>query len=173
MGDFVKGKAFDSFHPEIVRGIKLHRLIDKFTDNHSVVMQSKNRISSKRKRFAGVLIDIFYDHFLAKNWTRFSNTDFCNHIHDWYQKLNSVIDYEIPENMKKVAKKMHKEDWLSSYKTVDGIDNVLNRISLRVRFKNNLNGSVEELLANYHNLEKDFYEFFPQLRQYVDNLNHA
>ena len=170
MGDFVKGKSYNSFHPEIVKGIKLHRLIDKYTDSHLIVRQSKNRISNERRRFSGVLIDIFYDHFLAKNWTKFSDTDFFNHVHDWYKKLNSDIDCEIPENMKRITKIMHEEDWLSSYKTVGGIGSVLNRISLRVRFQNNLTGGEEELLANYQYLEDDFYEFFPQLKHYVNNM---
>ncbi len=79
LGDFVKGSAVNLYPQEIIKGIYLHRKVDSYTDSHAIVRSSKSLVCSQRRRFAGVLIDVFYDHFLAKNWREYSEVPvrFC------------------------------------------------------------------------------------------------
>ncbi|WP_455204025.1 acyl carrier protein phosphodiesterase [Kaarinaea lacus] len=170
LGDFVKGSAHKNFHDDIVTGIHIHRFIDKYTDNHPIVKLSKCRINSYRRRFAGILIDIFYDHFLAKNWHRYSTKDFNFQINDWYTKLPKEFDSNTPDLLKYVLEKMRYENWLKSYADVDGIASAVNRLSKRIRFKNNLCGGAQELVKNYDALENDFFQFFPLLVESVNNI---
>ena len=168
MGDFVKGDVTNLYNTEIVNGILQHRLIDKYTDTHPIVKISKNRIS--RKRFSGILIDIFYDHFLAIHWQEYSAENLNNVVNCWYEKLKMPTTIDIPKNLQFTIEKMSEYNLLQSYSTLDGIDCSVNRVSEKIRFKNNLNGGVEELINNYDALEKDFSIFFPQLIQYVNNI---
>ena len=167
MGDFVKGSTISFTESEIVDGIELHRKIDKYTDSHSIVRQSKNRISSERKRYAGIMTDVFYDHFLAKNWNRYSNNNFERQVEAWYVKLNTETNLILPDRMRKVLKLMRDEDWLSTYKSTAGISNTIDRIARRIRFENGLEGGGEELVDNYDLLENDFNLFFPNLKHFV------
>jgi acyl carrier protein phosphodiesterase len=163
MGDFVKGDITNKYNIEIREGIRTHRMIDKYTDSHETVLLSKKRISSDMRRFSGIMIDVFYDHFLAIHWNEFSNDSLENFINNCYEKLSIAVETPIPENLSVVINKMVSENMLLSYKTVEGIEIAINRISNRIKYKNNLYGGIEELINNYHNLEKDFLEFFPQL----------
>ncbi len=170
LGDFVKGSSHGYLDQEILDGIKLHRAIDKFTDSHPVVIQSKNRISKERKRFSGIMIDVFYDHFLAMHWDNFSSTDFNTQTKEWYKKLNAETDIKLPERMKTTVHMMRNKDLFSMYKTFDGISIAINGISRRIRFDNELAGGGKELEKNYSSLENDFHQFFPQLVQYVKTI---
>lgn len=169
MGDFVKGPSHSYTDHEIVTGIELHRRIDKFTDHHEVVKKSKNRISTERRRYAGIMVDVFYDHFLAKHWEHYSDHDFKRQIEFWYLKLGADSKVELPGRMQHALKKMTEEDWLSTYRTREGIADTIDRISRRIRFKNNLAGGGSELVENYRDLEQDFHDFFPQLICYVES----
>ena len=171
LGDFVKGSSHGYLDQEIVDGIKLHRAIDKFTDSHPVVIQSKNRISKERKRFSGIMIDVFYDHFLAMHWNIFSSAGFNIQTQEWYKKLNSESDIELPERMQVTIRKMQENDLFSMYKTFDGISIAINGISRRIRFENLLAGGGEELADNYSELENDFHIFFPELIRFVQSIN--
>ena len=172
MGDFVKGKSSQYTDKEILEGIALHRAIDKFTDSHPVVRESKNRLSDKRKRFSGIMIDVFYDHFLAVNWESYSSSSFEKQTNDWYEKLNAKTDIELPERMKNTIHMMRKNDLFSMYKSFDGISMAINGISRRIRFDNELAGGGKELEKNYSSLENDFHQFFPQLKQYVETIQY-
>ena len=169
MGDFVKGRAISYSDRKSVDGIKLHRKIDKYTDSHPIVRQSKNRIQSERKRYAGIMIDVFYDHFLAKNWSRYSNDNFEQQVQNWYVKLNSETHIILPDRMRLTLKLMRDEDWLSTYKSTEGISNTIDRIAGRIRFENRLKGGGEELVDQYDALENDFNLFFRHLKHFVES----
>ncbi len=172
MGDFVKGDVTGLYNTEIIDGILQHRLIDKYTDTHHIVKISKNRISKQRKRFSGILIiDIFYDHFLSVHWQKYSNENYNDTINYWYKNLNMPTAIDIPKNLQLAIQNMTQHNLLESYLTLDGIEQSVNRVSNRIRFKNNMNGGIEELTNNYKYLEKDFLIFFPQLIQYVREIN--
>lgn len=170
LGDFVKGAVGDGYSEEVRRGIELHRKVDRYTDSHSVVRASISRISPHRRRFAGVMVDIFYDHLLAKNWLTYSTTPLAQFSQHIYQILHANHDL-LPARLQQMLPYIIGEDWLTSYREMQSIDRALNRIANRIRKRfgrdNSLLNSIEELEANYQQLESDFHTFFPDLIAYV------
>ncbi len=167
LGDFVRGTIrVDDWPAEIARGIQLHRRIDSFTDSHPLVLQSKQRISPERRRVAGIIVDVCYDHFLARHWERFSDIplrSFTSRVYQALQKHEALL----PERLRRMAPRMAAEDWLHSYRDAETAAFVLERIALRLRAPNALAGSGAELMANYEQLEADFLRFFPSAIDYA------
>lgn len=171
LGDFVKGTAVNLYSEEIIKGIDLHRKVDSYTDSHAIVRSSKSLVCSHRRRFAGVLTDMFYDHFLAKNWLEYSEVPLRDFARGVYKVLQDSRDI-LPESLKQVMPTIIARDLLCSYQEIDGIDIALNRMSARIKRTNNLAGGVEDLTANYQKLESDFRAFFPDLISYVTTYKH-
>ena len=166
MGDFVKGNQFDRYPPEIAEGIILHRKIDEFTDTHPVVSRSKNRIRDKYRHYAGVIIDIFYDHFLACNWQHYSNEpleEFCQYMYGIIKDYNEIL----PEEARQMIPWMVNHNWLLNYATIEGIDRSLKGLSRRTTFDSGMENAADDLKDNYGDLELDFKEFFPDLIEYT------
>jgi acyl carrier protein phosphodiesterase len=170
MGDFVKGNVEAKFQQEIIDGIIRHRRIDHFTDSHSIVSSSKKLISEARRRFSGIIIDVLYDHFLSMNWDLYSKTGLNDFIEIVYKNLHNHR-MDMPPAAELCIEKMLKEDWLSSYGSLEGIDKTFKRISGRLRRENNLWSAVEELEMNYHVLNTHFLRFFPQLIDHLTRTN--
>lgn len=169
LGDFVKKIEDYNFEKEIVQGIYLHRKIDSFTDSHEIFLESKRRLSSEYKHFKAVIIDIFYDHFLAKNWSQFSKISLEEYSNDFYKALNNY-SYCLPDKLLNIMPIMIEENWLLSYRKVEGIEKSLYRISKKMnRLNISLEKSIQDLLENYDKLESDFKSFFPQVSEYVNN----
>lgn len=166
LGDFVKGNPHGRFPAEIAEGIITHRKIDLFTDSHPVVSSSKKLISLPRRRFAGIIIDIIYDHFLSRNWDRYSRSDLNGFVERMYRSLENH-EVNIPQKAEMVIEKMIKEDWLRSYGTLEGIDTAFKRISRRLKKESMLSAAVEELENHYQVLNDHFLRFFPHL------MNHT
>lgn len=168
LGDFVKGSLRDRYSAGVRRSIELHRKVDSFTDSHEIVRLSKSRISPVRRRFAGIIIDVFYDHFLAKNWAEYSNEPidgFACRVYDALLENQNIL----PERLQASLPYMVRQNWLCSYREIDVIDRVLNRISQRIKRENTLTDAVEELTGNYNELQSEFRDFFPDLIDYVDS----
>jgi acyl carrier protein phosphodiesterase len=166
LGDFVKGQSIDAYCNEIKKGIQLHQRVDIYTDSHPVFRESKRLISPVNRRYAGILIDVFYDHFLAKNWLDYSSVslkDFSSKVYE-ILKSNEAI---LPESLKRVLPNIIAKDLLMSYAEIQGIEAALQRLTLRLKRTNNLGSAWEELLTNYERFELDFYRFFPELVNYV------
>lgn len=160
MGDFVKGPVAGRYPPSIERAIVLHRRLDAFTDAHAAVRLSRSRISAARRRYAGIMIDMFYDHFLARSWAEFHPEPlevFCGRIYEMLGRR----EVELPERLRLVAPNMARWDWFGSYAEVESIYAALNRISRRLKRENPLHGAADELLQNYAALEADFRAFLP------------
>ena len=172
LGDLVKGKQRQTLNVNLQRGLECHQAIDIFTDKHPTVKCSKQRIDPEYRRFAGILIDVFYDYILATNWQDYSNiplTEFTSIVYtSWSDHLSNLPLY--PQG---VIRRLIAEDWLSSYSTLEGIELTLARISYRLnrRSKRNydLTPTIAQLTYNYLLLEQDFQQFFPQLQLYVDD----
>lgn len=166
MGDFVKGPIGAHFPPAIARAIALHRKLDTFTDSHPVVAMSRARISTARRRYAGIMLDVFYDHFLALHWGDFHERplgSFTTQIYEILERRHG----DLPEALQRVAPSMRRWDWFGSYAQIEMIDGTLNRIGQRLRRENTLRDSVEELRNNYADLESDFRRFLPEARAFV------
>ena len=172
LGDFVKGAISDELPDEIRYGIALHRKVDVFTDSHEIVRTSMRRITPARRRFAGIMIDMFYDHFLAKNWRQFSDIPLHRFSENVYRAL---LEHHalLPDRLKRMLPYIIEENWLVSYREIDAIDRALNRLAKRFKRVNTLPNAAEELAANYEELQGDFYRFFPDLIQFVKTQRSA
>jgi acyl carrier protein phosphodiesterase len=168
IGDFVKGRNFASqYEPSIAKGIELHRMIDEFTDHHPVVLQSKIRLRPKYRHFAAVIVDIFYDHFLAKYWDEYHATplpDFADNAYRTFKTYDTVL----PEQVKRMLPYMMKDNWLVNYGKISGITQALYGISRRTRYDSKMNESVVELEQYYTAFAQEFRDFIPELKQYAD-----
>jgi acyl carrier protein phosphodiesterase len=169
LGDFVKGSVENLYTEKIRIGIDLHRKVDIYTDSHPIFCNSKNLIDPKRRRFAGILIDVFYDHFLAKNWHRYSEFPLANFSNNFYQILQDYY-YLLPDSVKQRVPQIIPGDLLGSYREISGIDRALRRISARIKRENNLAEGLADLKSNYQTIESDFLAFFPQLIDYSTEL---
>ncbi len=163
LGDFVRGPVNKLELPEGVRqGIWLHRRIDSFTDAHSLVATSRTRVSSERRRYAGIMIDMFYDHLLARHWDRFADQPINEFTAQMYAQLLAQRSI-IPANAWPVISRMAEHDWLGSYARMAVMHRALDNIALRVRRANPLPGSAHELERDYAGFEADFLAFMPQV----------
>jgi len=171
LGDFVKGRLNDDFSPEITKGIKTHRKIDLFTDSNETVRQTKKLISPERRKYSGVLIDIFFDHFLTLQWQIYSDKDFDLFVEDTYKILLKYQDI-YPFKGKALIPRIVQKDWLRKYGDFDGLSLVFERMSERVKRENPLRGSEQELRDNYSEIEKNFIIFFPELISFVNDIRN-
>ena len=166
LGDFVKGAIGERYAPPVSAAIRLHRRIDSFTDAHAAVQRSRSRISRVRRRYAGIMIDMFYDHFLARSWDEFHDEPLAAFSARVYALLERRRA-ELPETMQFVAQRMAARDWLGSYASAATIHGALDRISSRLRRANRLAGAGEELLADYAGFEADFRAFLPEAKAFA------
>ena len=166
MGDFRKHITDTDLPEDILLGIENHCRVDRFTDSHAVVGELKQVFSSKRRRFAGIILDVAFDHFLSRHWHEFHDQERRDYIRYAYDCLQRGRGF-MPSRMQHAVQYMITEDWLGSYVELDGIGNSLDRLSHRIRFRNNLHGAVEEVERHYSELESGFLEFFPQLIDHV------
>jgi acyl carrier protein phosphodiesterase len=170
MGDFVKGPLPGGYPPGIAHAMILHRRIDAFTDAHPRVRVSRERVSGPRRRFAGIMVDLFYDHFLARHWHRY-----CEERLDAFTRrvyaLLAEREHTLPPRLREVAARMRETDWLGSYREIGNIHVALDRMSLRLRRGNRLRGAAEELEGKYDEFEADFRTFFPDLTHFA-RLHH-
>ncbi len=171
MGDFRKHIGEDKLPEKVRLGINNHLRVDRFTDTNCLILDLKGLFSPERRRFAGIIIDVAFDYFLTRHWQKFSDDELDDFINNTYDNISSLW-YIMPEPMQHVMKYMIRENWLQSYSTLDGIDNVLNRLSSRIRFENKLVGAVEEVEYNHQKLEEGFLAFFPTLKEYVETHDH-
>lgn len=169
LGDFLKGQRAESYCNEIQKGIQLHKQVDVYTDSHPVVRASKKLISSGNRRYAGIIIDVFYDHFLAKKWRNYSAVslqEFSLNVYKILQNHESIL----PGTLKNALPNMICRNLLVSYAELQGINAALQRLSVRLKRENNLANASQELTANYERLGLDFSQFFPELIDYVKTL---
>jgi acyl carrier protein phosphodiesterase len=154
MGDFVKGRLDDTYPADIRRGIELHRRIDAFAHDNMRYRHSKSRLDESYGYYRGILIDIFYDHFLARNWHRYHPLPLENFAARIYRLLKDHFEI-LPPGLQQVAPRMIEHNWLVSYREADTIGRVLERISTRLRRPNPLARGIVELHRHYAGLEVD------------------
>ena len=166
MADGIRGKSYSDFHYSIQKGILLHRAIDTFTDAHPIFRQSTKRLHANYHHYSGVIVDIFYDHFLAKNWQQYSPINLSDFVDDFHQLLESNYDLLTPKT-KRLLPYMIAQNWLKSYQTVNGIEVILTQMDQRISSTNKMQNSVVELNDHYDEFEAEFFLFFEDLRQFV------
>ncbi len=166
IADAVKGNAFNKFTPEIQKGILIHRKIDRFTDTHPIVELSKERLRVKYKKYAGVIVDIYYDHYLAKNWNDYSDITLDQFVQDVYKTIISNHSI-LPEKSAHFTKYMLQHNILFAYSKLEGVERVLNGMAHRTTFESNMEHAIHDLKEHYLLFENEFKLFFPELQSFV------
>lgn len=164
-GDFVKGPLQDRWPADIEAGIRLHRQIDVFTDSHPVVLQAKQRFPRERRRYAGILVDLFFDHCLAAHWHDYASEPLPDFTARVYQVLRE--EAELPAKLALIAPRMAAQDWLGSYREFAVMEQVVAGMSRRLSRPEGLAGGALELEQLYTPLLQDFREFYPQLHAFA------
>ncbi|MDD3721658.1 MAG: ACP phosphodiesterase [Lutibacter sp.] len=168
IADAVKGKDYKNFPKEIQAGILLHRRIDYFTDTHLIVRQSKRRLNLQYNHYKGVIIDIFYDHFLAKNWHHYSDIPleiYAENVYAFLQENNEIF----PERIQKLLPNMIKYNWLVSNASIEGIQKILTGMNKQSKGISKMDLATEDLLKHYEEFELDFTTFFKELMQFSED----
>ncbi len=162
IADSVRSSEWDQFKPRVLVGIKLHHSIDEFTDSHPVVERSKILLRPSQGKYSPVVVDILYDHFLAKYFSEYSNVplvDFANNAYAIFRKRWE----ELPAPVQHMIPYMERYNWLVNYGNREGLQSVFNGMSRRASFDNTMQKAVNDLYENYEALEADFREFYPEL----------
>lgn len=160
--DFIKGKVVEPYQSDVYLGILLHREIDSFTDQHPKVAESKQRLWRRHRHYSAVIVDIFYDHFLAKNWPEYSLTsleDFASHAYSTIKRFDNLL----PQKAKQVLPRMIANNWLVNYGKLEGINRAMQGMAKRASFRSSMENAIEDLENDYEKFENDFGNFFPEL----------
>ena len=165
IADSIQGNRFDGLTENIIKGITLHRKIDSYTDSHPIYLTSKHRFSKDFDKYSGILMDIFYDHFLAKNFSNFSPIPLQKHATNIYQILGENEIY-LPEHAKRFYGYMTERNILVNYGTLDGIETVLTHLSHRIRRRFQLQDAMPLLKKEYVEIEEEFMVFFVHLHTF-------
>ena len=173
IGDFIKGKNLvEKVGVEMAKGIELHREIDFFTDEHQIVAESKKRLRPKYRHYSGVIVDVFYDHFLAKNWNSYHPQpleDYADYVYDVIQKNAALL----PERVNMMMPYMIKGNWLVNYATLNGIHRTLTGMTRRTPYESKMDESISELQENYEDFKSEFEAFFPELEKHCKDWLEA
>ncbi len=165
IADSIRGNKYKHLPERVQKGIKLHRFIDTFTDAHPTVRKSTKRLHENYSHYSGVIVDIFYDHFLAKNWSTYSDVPLELFVDNFYDLLED--NYEIlPDTTKHMMPYMIADNWIFNYSKLEGIGRVLNGMNRRTKNKSKMNFAILDLEQHYDEFEKEFTSFFEELVTY-------
>lgn len=162
IADGIKGKDYKAYPQDIQTGILLHRHIDTFTDAHKTVRKSTKRLHEKYSHYSGIIVDILYDHFLAKNWSTYSNIPLDTYCDTFYDSLEEHFDI-LPSRIQHMMPYMIPDNWLLSYASIEGIQKVLEGMNRRTKNRVKMNLAVKELEDFYNEFELEFTSFFEEL----------
>jgi acyl carrier protein phosphodiesterase len=166
MADGIRGKHYEYLPSEVQKGIVLHRAIDTFTDAHLIFRQSTKRLHNRYHHYAGVIVDVFYDHFLAKNWSNYSNEKLEDFVERFYQSLETHKEI-LTEKTLQMKPYMIQHNWLVNYQHTKGIARILTQMDHRTKDVSQMQFAIEELEKYYDEFESEFTSFFIELMDYV------
>jgi acyl carrier protein phosphodiesterase len=172
LGDFIKGDPEHPRHkltPAEVAGVRLHRAIDSFTDDHAEVAAVRDLLRPRCHKYAGPAVDIFFDHFLAANFavlTSESLPRFTRYFYDTLQQNN----LHFPDPANRMLTALVQYDWIRHYPTIEGIDRSLKGVSRRTAFPSGLDTAVEDLERFYGEIGERFNRFWPELVREVSRV---
>lgn len=162
IADGIKGKRYQNYPSKIAKGILLHRAIDTFTDAHPTVHQSTARLHENYSHYSGVIVDILYDHFLAKNWDQYCSQPLDEYVQDFYALLRKNFT-NLPPRIQKMMPYMIADNWLYNYSSIQGIARVLTQMNVRTKGVSKMDGAIVELKEHYSEFEAEFTSFFKEL----------
>lgn len=164
MGDFIKASEVEALPSEIKKGVMLHRFIDEYTDNHQEVLKSKELVRPYFKKYSPVVIDIFYDHFLALNWEKYHSDKLEDFAKKVYDLLESNIDL-LPKKSLRFLQYLTQNNMLVNYKSINGMEKVFQGMSYRASFNSGMEKAHVILQKHFVELEMHFNSFFPELNK--------
>lgn len=167
LGDFARGVDQAALPAAVQAGLLNHRAVDRFTDAHPLVLEMKRSFSARRRRFAGVALDIYFDHLLINHWDRFEERSLEDLIAGLYQRMDEGRKMMPHNDMQRVTQRMIEYDWFGSYRDIDAITEALDRVAGRIRFANNFDNAIEDLQRSHEMILQGFLEFYPQLQRHV------
>ncbi len=166
IADGIKGKQLDRYSAGIQKGVRLHREIDRYTDSHRVFKQSMSRIIRNFSKYSAVVVDLYYDHFLAREWKHFTDEPLIKFVSEKYDLL--IKYYRIlPPRYNRILPYMVRYNWLLAYRELDGLHRVFQGMSRRAVFDSHMEDAVKVLKRHYSDLKADFMEFFPDIIQHI------
>ncbi len=172
IADAVKGDASKKYSGNILKGITLHRMIDTFTDAHPVHKKSRNLIRNEFGKYSGIVVDIFYDHFLASGWNDYSEKPLKSFSANVYKILTKRF-LILPLRSKRILPFMIGQDWLTNYSNFEGLENVFYGMDRRTKFNSGMKDAVSVLKEHYDDLQQDFKIFYSELYLFVKENNHS
>jgi acyl carrier protein phosphodiesterase len=168
IADFITNKDLPALTEGVKRGVMLHREIDAFTDAHPVVKQSTHRLHPFHHKYAPVIVDIYYDYLLAKNWSKFSPPSVT--VEDFTQKMYVLLEkrkQDLPEKLRKRIHHMIADNWLMKFTTFDGLEEAFARVERAAAFPGNFGNAAEHLMLFLDDFDAEFLAFFPDLQKHV------
>ncbi|MEZ8100878.1 acyl carrier protein phosphodiesterase [Vibrio bivalvicida] len=160
LGDFVKGNPEVQFPAYIAQGVRLHRYIDSYTDQHNMVIQAKCLFPNGVRRFSGIALDVFWDHCLAKRWSEYHPFTLSHFCQEAQKQVEIDNDYLLPERFVRVSCAMWQGRWLESYEHMGNIERVLQRMSSRTPRMERLSECFPYIERNYEQLNETFSTFY-------------
>lgn len=167
IGDFVKGNQHEQLPEAIQNGVLLHREIDTYTDNHPVVSQSKDRLRDKYRHYAGVIVDLYYDHYLASLWEQYHTTPLKQFTENAYRVVNERREH-LPARAERTYLYMSRDNWMYHYRKITGIERALTGMAHRTRFNSRMDEAGGELRQHYDLFRQDFQAFIPDVRSFAN-----
>ena len=172
IADSIPGNRIDHLPIRIQKGVLLHREIDTFTDSHFIPKISSKRLHKNYRHYSRVIVDIFYDHFLAKNWKSYSNMPLKVFVNNFYDLLE--VNYAVlPNGVQRMMPYMISDNWIYNYSKMEGIDRVLNGMNRRTKNKSKMNFAILDLEEHYSEFEKEFTSFFEELITFSKQKYHS
>ena len=168
MADGVRGKQYENFPIDIQKGIVLHRAIDTFTDAHPIFRQSTKKLHSRYHHYSGVIVDMYYDHFLAKNWTNYHSENLTNYAANFYQSLTDNFQLLTPKTQNLLPYTV-EYNWLVNYQSIHGLERILSQMDHRTKNQSLMRFATEELVAHYDEFESEFSLFYKEVQQFSNN----
>lgn len=163
LGDFVKGSPEGRFEEIVVKGIRLHRFVDSYTDQHAVIKNCKPLFPESLRRFSPITLDMFWDHCLAKHWFQFHSSslaEFCLQAELQINREAATEKNRLPVKFEKISQLVWQEKWLEHYADIKNIEFALKRIALRTERMAKLALTGETLIVHYDFLQDQFFELY-------------
>ncbi|MCH7881237.1 MAG: DUF479 domain-containing protein [Proteobacteria bacterium] len=170
LGDFARGVDVQALPEAVQAGLQNHRAIDRYTDSHPIILELKKGFSPRRRRFAGIALDVYFDHLLMNHWSTFDSRPIDEVIQAFYARMLEGQALMPNARMRRTTRRMVEYDWFGSYAEIDSIADALDRIASRIRFENQFANVIEDIEHNRESLQQGFLAYFPQLVEHVRSL---
>ncbi|MGV9004068.1 acyl carrier protein phosphodiesterase [Flavobacterium sp.] len=165
MADSIRGNSYLEYPDELRKGILLHRYIDTFTDSHPIYRKSKHRLHEKYGHYSGVIMDIVYDHYLAKNWNKYSDQRLEDYAAGFYKLMDNNFNL-LTAKVQKMLPTMKDQNWLVCYASIEGLEMILYQMDYRTKHRVNMQEAIVEVQEFYTEFEEEFTLFFSELENH-------